>query len=263
MISHKDQYNIHDENAVMEIVLQSVVGGREDQQDSSGYELKDEEGIVVLCDGMGGHEGGKAASTIAVEYFLNGYSEAYPCENPHALLVDLANESDTKIASLKKSDGTPMKAGSTIVSIFIRNDELYWLSVGDSRVYILRGEEFVQVTTDHIYRKVLEVQRENEEISEEEFAEELGKGEALVSFLGRNGLPYIDANDVTFKTMPGDKIILMSDGLYKLVSDESIQTILQNFGNIEEAIQALELKAQKNGKNVNRDNTTIVIIRIK
>ena len=263
MISHKDNYQFFDENAVLELALVSVLGDRENQQDSSGYELKNEEGLVVLCDGMGGHEGGKVASTIATEHLLNGYVDAYPCENPHNLLIDLANESDAMIAELKNEDGSPMQAGSTLVSIYVQQDRLYWISVGDSRVYILRGEELVKITTDHTYGNVLDVQLRNNEITEEDYNGKIEKGEALVSFLGRNGLPYIDANDIPFTVQSGDKILLMSDGLYKLVPDDGIRTILLNFGNISEAVNALELRAQKNGKGKNRDNTTIAMIKIK
>ena len=62
-----------------------------------------------------------------------------------------------------------------------------------------------------------------------------------------------------------DKILLMSDGLYKLVSNDEIKRILSNFSNIEDALKALEIKAQKaaRSKNVNRDNMTVALVKIK
>ena len=62
-----------------------------------------------------------------------------------------------------------------------------------------------------------------------------------------------------------DKILLMSDGLYKLVSNNEIMRILSNFTNIEDALKALELKAQKASKNfkISRDNMTVALIKIK
>ncbi|MBP5417130.1 MAG: serine/threonine-protein phosphatase [Clostridiales bacterium] len=263
MIDHRDNYSLYDENEIMEIAAISVIGNRNDQQDSFGYELKENEGIVVLCDGMGGHEGGKLASTTAIEHILNEYNDAYPCEDPHALLVDLAHESDTEIRALKTSEGEPMKAGSTIVSVFVRKNILYWLSVGDSRVYILRGDELVKITEDHTYKYMLDEQMRNGRISEMEYNERVTNGEALVSFLGRGELPYIDANDFPFELESGDKLLLMSDGLYKLVSDESIRAVLLSFSNIRDTVSALETMAQTNGRYTNRDNTTIAMVRIK
>ena len=263
LIDSRDNYSLHDENNVMEVAVLSVIGNREDQQDSFGFELKDDEGIVALCDGMGGHEGGKKASTTAIEHILSEYVDSYPCEDPHALLVDLANESDMKIASLKNENGEPMMAGSTIVCVLVRKDNLFWMSVGDSRAYILRGEEFVKITTDHTYKSVLDEELRNSKITEMEYNERIKEGETLVSFLGRNGLPYIDANDIPFKTQPGDRILLMSDGLYKLVSDADIRAALLGFENINDAIHALESRAGLNGQNINRDNTTIAMVKIK
>lgn len=263
MVSHKDNYNLRDENAVFELAILSDIADREDQQDSSGYELKNTEGIVVLCDGMGGHEGGKIASTISTEHILKSYCEEYPCNNPSALLNTLAQECDVLVSELKRSDGEPMHAGSTLVSIIIQHNLLYWVSVGDSRIYICRGNELVQVTNDHIYKKLLEEQFINNNITQEEYEEGLKEGETLISFLGRKGLPYIDINANAFELQKDDEILLASDGLYKIVSDDSIREILKNFENGIEALQALQQKAKKNGRNQNRDNITMALIKIK
>ena len=128
MQSHKNNYKLHDENAVFELAVLSVIGNREEQQDSAGYQLKKNEGVVVVCDGMGGHEGGQIASTLATETMLTSYSDEYPLDDPHSWLVDMAYDTDKRIAELHNPQGNMMKAGSTIVSVFIRDHSLYWLS---------------------------------------------------------------------------------------------------------------------------------------
>lgn len=265
MQSHKDNYVLLDENSIFKLAILSVIGGRTDQQDSSGYELKNEEGIVVVCDGMGGHEGGKTASTLAVDTLINAYKDEYPCSDLHGLLADSLMLADSKIVELKKSDGTPMRGGSTAVAVALREHDLFWASVGDSRIYIQRGSESVKVTNDHIYRFVLEQQLDTGQITEEDYRKEIDKGEGLVSFLGIGGIPYMDTNDHPFKVQSGDRIILMSDGLYKILSDNEIGNVVNNFTDIEEALNALEYKtnkvAQKNG--ISRDNMTVSIIQIK
>ena len=102
-------------------------------------------------------------------------------------------------------------------------------------------------------------------IDELEYQSKSLQGEALISFLGVNGLPKIDTNDNPFTLIKDDKILLMSDGLYKLVSNDEIGRILSNFTNIEDALNALELKAQKVSKTskISRDNMTVALIKIK
>ena len=85
-------------------------------------------------------------------------------------------------------------------------------------------------------------------LDEEEFAKEDVRGEALISFLGIGNLALIDYSKSPLELQKDDKIIIMSDGLYKIVSDAEIARILENFNNIWEAVQALEMKAKKNAK---------------
>lgn len=263
MQNHKSNYLLYDENAVFEIALLSVIGNREEQQDSAGFHLKNSEGLIVVCDGMGGHQGGQIAGTLAAETFLNCYLEDYPCNDPHSWLIDIAAEADHSIVKLHDESGVSLQAGSTVVSAFIRRNALYWLSVGDSRLYIFRNDELVRATADHNYRALLEKQLESGIIDRDAYDNKINQGEALVSFLGVGGLPFIEANDIPFELKSGDKLLLTTDGLYKLVSDESIKNIIGNFENVKEALDAIERKAEKCGKNTLRDNMTAALIKIK
>ncbi len=260
-----DNYSCFDENDVFQVALLSVLGDREEQQDSAGYELKQTEGIVCVCDGMGGHEGGKMVSNFAADCLLNSYLDTYPCEDVHNLLVDTVKKVNTDITSLKHSDGSKMHAGTTTVSAIIKKDKLYWVSVGDSRLYLFRNNESVRATVDHNYRLALDEALNAGVINEEKYNQEIHRGETLISFLGVGELNLIDSNVEPFALLKNDKLLLMSDGLYKLLSDEEIEKIVFNFANISEATQALEIKAKKKAKslNIKRDNMTIVLIKMK
>jgi len=264
MQGHKDNQQMSDSNSKLELAILTVLGDREDQQDSFGYELKQDEGLVVLCDGMGGHEGGKLASSIAIDEFLTAYNQSYPCTNQVDFLSETTKNANNRVTSLKDKSGKPLNAGSTVVALLISNKQLYWSSVGDSRAYLFRNGEFVQFTLDHNYQTVLLEKKNAGLIDEEELENEKGRAEALISFLGIGELNLIDYNDEALQLMKDDKIIIMSDGLYKLVPDEEIARVIDNFNNIGEALQALEMKARKcaKTKSISRDNMTVALIKI-
>lgn len=265
MLYHNDQQMVKDENSAFQIAALSAIGDRTDQQDSFGYALKQNEGIVVVCDGMGGHEGGKMASETAMQTFVSEYTDSSPDDEKIEMMIKTAQKADAIVSGLRNENGDLLKAGSTLVSILINRKELMWCSVGDSRAYLARRGEMVQLTQDHNYHTVL-IERMNAGLLDEDgFTKEDIRGEALISFIGIGNLGLIDYSQNPFELETDDRIIIMSDGLYKLVSDSEIARILDNFNNIEEAVQALEMKAKKNAKNKDesRDNMTVVIIKVK
>lgn len=262
---YKDNYIISDENSICEVAVYSVIGDRGEQQDSAGYEMKSNSAIVTVCDGMGGFEGGKLASSLAVEKLLKIYSENYLCENTHTMLIDAVGILDKTVRDLKNELGEWLKAGSTLASVVINEQGLFWLSVGDSRIYIVRDNNLYQVTVDHIYSLKLKKDLAAGTISKDEYNEKIANGEALISFLGIGGLPMCDCNETAFKTLSGDRIIIMSDGLYKLVPDGEVCAILSNFSNMPDALRALDSKAKHyaKSKKILRDNMTLALINIK
>lgn len=261
MLFENGQQSISEENDVLTLSIISLIGDRDEQQDSYGYKLKDREGLIVICDGMGGHRGGQMAGKCAVERFLADYNE----EKGKEYLIKSAKESDLAISRLVDEKGELLRAGSTLVSVIVRENKLIWCSVGDSRAYLIRNGELVQLTQDHNYRTVLIEKRNAGILTEEEFLMEEKRGEALISYLGIGDLELIDYSEIPFELEKDDEIIMMSDGLYKLVSDDEIERLLDNFSNIRDAVWALEQKAKKNAKKLgeDRDNMTIALIKIK
>ena len=94
---------------------------------------------------------------------------------------------------------------------------------------------------------------------------EMLQGDGLTSFLGVGREMQVDINVRGIPLHSGDRILMTTDGLYKLVSDEEINRILTNFKNIGEAVQALEMKAAHGAlkKRTVRDNMTIALVNIK
>ena len=94
MLYYGDRQLVKDENSVFQLAALSVIGDRPDQQDSFGYSLRQDEGLVVVCDGMGGHEGGKVASELAVQNVLTRYSETYRTSGHMDMLIETAQKAD-------------------------------------------------------------------------------------------------------------------------------------------------------------------------
>ena len=264
MHNYKNNELVNDGNSIFRLSVLSSIGDRDDQQDSFGYSLKSDEGIIVVCDGMGGHEGGRLASSVAVDLFVSNYEKTYPENNPGDLMQRIAVEADRKISELEDAQGVLLNAGSTAVALIIKDKNLYWCSVGDSRAYLFRKGEFVQFTQDQNYKTVLNERLNAGLIDESEYNKELDKGEALISYLGIGNLSLIDYNSSPLTLEKDDKLIIMTDGLYKLLPNDKMRTILDNFNNEMDAARALEQKANKaaSDSKKSRDNITFAIIKI-
>lgn len=267
MLSNNENAKCHDENNYLSAIFMSTIGDRDEQQDCFGYDIQPEEGLFIVCDGMGGSAGGRMASEIAVGRILRDFREAEEIENVTEFLSESAKIASEEISKLKTPEGNSLSAGSTLVAVLIRGRQLYWCSVGDSRAYLYRGGQFVQFTLDHTYRTVLNGQLKAGLIDLPEYTEESStkKAEALISYLGMSPLELIDSGNEPIELISGDKILIMSDGLYKLVSDEEVRRITENFASNEEALNVMNLKALKAAKREkrSRDNMTVAMIQIK
>ena len=123
----------------------------------------------------------------------------------------------------------------------------------------------IQATCDHTYKLVLDSQLMNGEISQEEYRNNVAIGDALVSFLGVGNLPMTDINQEPFKLYKDDIIILASDGLYKYLSENEIKSIVTNFSDLNDAVEALDAKVRRGSRKIKlqRDNMTMIIIKTK
>lgn len=254
------------ENPICSLAVFSVMGDRTDQQDDFGYMLDDERSLIIVCDGMGGHEGGRLASNAAVNRFILQYKSAPKNYEIIPFLEECTALANADVLNLKTASGEKLNAGSTLVAVMLDSSRnLYWNSVGDSRLYLFRDGDFAQITQDHNYTTVLLEKLNAGMIDREEFNSENLKGEALISFLGISGSPLVDYNNLPLPLLPGDRLVIMSDGLYKVLPDADILNIVNNFSNVNETAMALEIKAEKTAtKNgISRDNTTIAVLKIK
>lgn len=243
----------------------SVVGRRDEQQDAIKADdfyayIENGKAIAVLCDGMGGLSGGAKASAMCSSIVYDAFHSDKVFPSIPAFYKSVIFDSDDEVCLLKNDDGSKISgSGTTLVSVVIDDDKLYWASVGDSRIYIVRGDQILCITKDHNYLMLLNEKVKRGEITEEE-AQSNSKKEALISYIGIGGVRYIDMNSKAFQLSSGDYLVLCSDGLYRSLSEREIKEVVCNFGNeTQHAAEALtELAMSKNIKN--QDNTSVIVI---
>lgn len=210
----------------------------------------------ILCDGMGGMADGEKASRLAVDTF----SEDMTALTDFRDLPEFFRREILKADELIFRERGGGGSGTTLVAVMIVGDQLYWASVGDSRVYLARGEEIVQVTRDHNYWLLLQKDIANGRTTEEE-ARSHPQREALISYLGSGDVTLMDINKEPFSLRNGDIVLLCSDGLYKSLGDGEIrQTLTEYFGRMREAAQALPRIAFERGGGP-KDNTTVALLQ--
>ena len=244
---------------VIRYIVASSIGGRDSQQDSLYVGEKGQEILAVVCDGMGGMNGGERASELAVQKLAEAFFTQNITDIP-AFYRDMANKMDDAVYLLNDG-GKPLGAGTTIVSVLIRDGNLYWLSVGDSKIYIYRRGQMICPVVEHNYRMILNKMLASGKINRDTYNKELPKAEALVSYLGLGGLVHIDINQNPFVLEPGDQILLCSDGLYKSLDEEEILEILDLKMSLDVKSKTLIDKALNYG-GPRQDNTSIILLQI-
>lgn len=248
-------------NHTYDISIVSGIGKRESQQDVAYAASTDDDVIAIVCDGMGGIAGGQLASSTAVEAFLEYYQQYAQQGTPDfEWMRNAAQELDDIVYSLVGSDGKRIGAGTTLLSVVIHEDQLHWLSVGDSRIYIFRENEIAQVTNDHNYFFQLNQQKADGVITPEKYHEEARNGEALISFIGMGGLMLMDINEEAFLLKPGDVVLLCTDGLYRTVTENEMKIILNESNDMQEAGEYFEKLIAYRALSY-QDNYTYIIIK--
>lgn len=236
---------------------------RTNNEDNFGYDTR--YGIFVVCDGMGGQAAGEVASKMGVdamlEYFrsdngtqkqgmrkFEGVSERASALG-NAILR--ANEAVFKASHEGQKEHAGM--GSTIVSVLVRDNFLSVGHVGDSRIYLIRNRKMQQLTNDHSL--VMEqVRRGLMTVAEAEKSEIQN---IILRALGSEENVEPDLDDLI--AMPGDTLLLASDGLTKEVKDPEMLKIVNSASSLERACEQLIQAAKNNGGD---DNITCLLVQI-
>jgi protein phosphatase len=237
---------------------------RPNNEDHFGYDARC--GVFVVCDGMGGQAAGEVASRMAVDSVLGYFREhcsssSFPqvgenfegaSANANALAssIQLANRT---IFQSARSNASRRGMGSTIAAVLVRQGACSIAHVGDSRIYLIRNGSIRLMTEDHSL--VMEQVRRGLITREE--AERSEMQHIITRALGSDPSVAPDLQDVP--VLPGDILLLATDGLTKTVPEARVLAIVQSAQSLERACDELVRAARDAGGD---DNITCVLVRI-
>lgn len=230
-------------------------GARSGQQDCFFVTPPEEAAglLAIVADGMGGLADGDKVSQAAVSAIAQAFYHVKG--TPQQVLLQLAAQANAAVNSLLGEDGL-YHSGSTLTAGLIRDGAFHYLSIGDSRIALYRGGVLYQLNREHIYRNELYVSYVNGSETLEGAAGH-PKGAGLTSFLGMGELKYVDLPAESIAVLPGDRFILMSDGVYNALSPQELKKALSKGPG--EAAPALNNAIKAKGYQ-NQDNYTAVIL---
>lgn len=243
--------------SLYEIGYAQTIGARENQEDAFGFVYpkplpgQTEKLLAVVCDGMGGLDDGQIASNTAVKVLTSGFEEELRAGTPQSCLLNLCAKAQAAVQGHNRKTGS--NTGCTLVSILIKDGRLSFLSVGDSRISLYRGRSLLQLNREHVL---------GHEMDEKQAFQGTGLSDpvrrrAITSHIGKETFSKVDRNINPFQLLHGDKILLMSDGLFGALSEDEILRELslpaqQAANRLVQAVTAKGMPGQ--------DNATVVIV---
>lgn len=229
---------------------------REVNEDAFCFEIVSNElSFAVVCDGMGGATGGEIASKKAVEYISkslkNGLKPNMKNSSVRYLIESAVTTANALIFNEAKNDDSLKGMGTTVVTAVINNNTLHIAHAGDSRAYLLRGDDFHRLTVDH---SVVQSLVNNGKLTEDEAKVHPNKN-IITRALGAEKDVIADLSEVYLQK--GDILLLCTDGLNNYVEENNIKNILKE--NVESAPDKLIEWANKGGGG---DNITAVTLLV-
>ena len=210
--------------------------------------------LAIVADGMGGYDGGQEASRIAVETVRHIYDRDFR-DDPQQALISGLESAHASIHRYAVEHPQFHGMGTTCTALSIVEDRLHFAHIGDSRLYLVRGDSITRLTRDHSY-----VGRLVESgIVRSEDAESHPQRHILTAALGsgREVAPHVPNEPVRLEG--GDTLVLCTDGLWGLVGDQDLARISSSNPPAEGCTQLIKTALERGAP----DNVTVVILRFR
>ncbi|MBO4555979.1 MAG: serine/threonine-protein phosphatase [Elusimicrobiales bacterium] len=234
--------------------------GMKRRNNEDSYLINDNLMFAMVADGMGGHNAGEVASAMATEVtntkfqILVKNGTVPPVVKPGFTLKSNQLAHSIELASMAIYDASLVSGkkgmGTTATSVMLEGENLYFAHVGDSRAYLIRNGVIAQVTEDHSF--VMESVRKGLMTLEQAEASPLKN--IITRALGSEDVPEVDL--IKCQALPGDRVVLCTDGLNKCVTDEELLKIVSSTDdNLDSCDDLIEFGNKHGGP----DNITVVI----
>ncbi len=207
--------------------------------------------VFVVADGMGGAQAGEVASKIATETFEQGLPDS---GSPEERLAERVREANHQIYELSRSDRERAGMGTTLTAAYVDDTSVAIAHVGDSRAYLFRDGTLERLTQDHSLVEEL--------VRQGKLTPEQAAGHPQRSIITRALGPEasVEVDTWTYPVRAGDILLLCSDGLTTMISEERVAGILGEAGSLDGTAQSLIDAANEAG---GRDNITVVLFRLE
>lgn len=232
------------------------IGARPYQEDSMGAEELNDGILAVVADGMGGLSGGDRVSQKIV-YTMLEYGKKLPPDQIDGVLETMVNGVNQEVNQMLGPDGL-YKSGSTLLAVLIRNHQFQWITVGDSRIYYYHQGRLSQLNQEHNVGQDMLIKATRGELSFEDARNAPKKGR-VTSFIGMGTLKYVDKSCRSIKLEAGDRLLLMTDGVFNALPDQTILSVLANYPDVQMEATKLEQFVLQAG-HPKQDNFTAIIL---
>lgn len=254
--SSENLSNLHDGD-LRAVVLSDVGCVRTNNEDAARFvrpstsEIRTNKGfLAIVADGMGGHAAGEVASQMVVETVAKTYYQRE--ESPEESLFLALTKANRAIWQTAGRNSRQRGMGTTCTAVAICNNRLYLAHVGDSRFYLLKNGQLLQLSTDHTYVQSLVAQG----VITMAEAEKHPERNVLTRAMGTHNKVEIDIAVLSQTFRDEDRLLLCSDGLYDYLSSDEIAQLLLIPTLNEAAQQLIELAKQRGG----HDNITVLLV---
>ena len=205
--------------------------------------------LIAVADGAGGTPAGLEASGVVIER-LNDFQP--DSQTPEAHLVGLMQEADQRLFAAVEKEPDLKGMGSTLTAAFIKGEAIFWAHVGDSRLYLFRGDELTQITEDDTMAGFLLAEGE---ITREESRVHPGRN-FLFDFIGSG---EFEEETGSFTLHKDDLLLLTTDGLHDRVPEEKLMSLLRSNSELHKKLNSLvSIALKESGK----DNVTVVAVEV-
>lgn len=239
--------------------VESRIGGRQENQDSAGVRDTELGLLVVVCDGMGGMQGGQIASTLAVNTILSYFDNVDNQSDPSMTLVKAINEANMQILARGDEDPTLKGMGTTVTALLMTVKSAIVAHVGDSRIYQLRGGKKAFRTFDH--SMVFEMVRKK--VITEEQARLSAQSNVILKALGVKPELEVECHELPY--VKGDRFVLCSDGFWGAMPEHEFLSMVGKKAAMDRILESTCNKVEAIGKEKggDYDNLTAAIVEME